>query len=268
MRTLFNSTSEILKNIRRIWSLAVFQSQSSNKEMFFGGLWKIISPFIQTGIYWLVFGIGLRSGAPIDGIPYVVWLTCGLTPWYMISKAVGVGASSIYNKATVLSRSNISTILIPVSNVMSVMLDSIWSFVLLIVIYIGNKCSLNFYALNLIYYVVYAFLFLTNLSLITSVLVMLARDFKRVIELLMRFMFFRSPIFWNPSRNMPEYFLIFNKYSPFSYIINGFRDSLLYCKNFYDDIYSMLYFIGVLAITYVIGVFFQGKLRKNLLDFV
>ena len=52
---LAGMTASILRNTRRIGALAVFQYKLSNKEMFLGRLWKLIMPFVQIGVYWLVF---------------------------------------------------------------------------------------------------------------------------------------------------------------------------------------------------------------------
>ncbi|MDD3164314.1 MAG: ABC transporter permease [Oscillospiraceae bacterium] len=262
------TTGDLFKNFRRIGSLALFDYRQANKKMFLGGLWKLLSPFIQIGAYWLVFGIGLRSGAPIDGIPYVVWLTCGVTPWYMLSSCVGRAANSIYGKAAVLTRSNIPVCIIPVSTTLSAFMDSGWMILLMLVIFLCNGCRLSWEALNLVYYVFCGFAFMCALSLVTSVLVMLARDFQKLIQMGMRLMFFLSPIFWKPGRTLPGAFRLFDLCNPFAYVIRGFREGLLFHVSFWQSPRDGLIFWCVVACLYAIGVVFQSKLRKNLLDYM
>ena len=33
--------------------------------------WEILNPALQIMVYWIVFGLGIRSNAPIHGIPFV-----------------------------------------------------------------------------------------------------------------------------------------------------------------------------------------------------
>ncbi len=267
-RSLKKMTCDILNNLGRIWTLAVFEYRLGTKGMVLGKLWKILSPFIQIGAYWLVFGIGLRSGKPVDGIPYVVWLTCGITPWFWLSGNVAKNAASIYGKASLLTKSNVPTCVIPLSSVLAGTMDNGWTMALMLVIYVANGCIPSVWALGLIYYIICGVAFLTALSLITSTLVMLARDFQRVIQAVMRLVFFVSPIFWQPGSNMPVAFKVFDFCNPFGYIIRGFRGCLLYNEPFFLNWEKAAAFWGVVFVLYLIGSVCQNRMRKYLLDYL
>lgn len=265
---LAKTTVQIVKNLRRIWSLALFEYKLSNKDLFFGFLWKIISPFMQIGVYWLVFGLGLRNGSPRDGFPYIVWLTCGITPWYMVSRCVSSGSRSVFQKASLLTRSNIPTALIPISCTVSAILENVFTVLLMLVIFLCNGCILPITAFGIFYYIFFMLCFCSSLALVTSVLCMLARDFSKLQELIMRLMFFLSPVIWIPSGNMPAAFLLFDKINPFAYIIRGFRNSMLYQVPFYEDVFSMVFFWGVTILLYMLGIGFHRKLKNKILDYI
>ncbi len=265
---LLRMSEDILKNTGRIWSLAVFQYKLANKEMFLGRLWKLITPFIQIGVYWLVFGVGLREGRPVDGVAYVVWLVCGLTPWFCIRAAVIRASNAIYSKAGVLSRSNIPCYLLPISTVWSVFLNEAWTLLLMFIIIFANGCVLTATCVGLIYFIACSLALLSAVGLIASVLVMLARDFQIVIQLIMRLLFFVSPIIWQGSSKMPEAFQIFDRLSLVAYIIRGYRSSLLYHTWFFEDIPLMLNFWGTVLMLYMIGAALQMKMGKRILDFI
>ena len=265
---LFQMTKDIFGNLRRIYALAEFEYKLTTKGMALGQLWRILNPMIQIGVYWLVFGIGLRSGQPVDGIPYVVWLTCGLTPWLIMNRGINTAANSIYVKATMLTRSNIPTCLIPLSICLATVMDNGWTVALMIFIYLAHGCVLTWTAFGLVYYVICILFFISVLSLITSVLGMLARDFLNLIQAILRMLFFVSPIFWNPGQSASKAFQMFNLCNPFGYIICGFRDSLLYNVPIWENKTAMLIFWSMTFCLYLIGAAFQSKLRKNLLDFI
>lgn len=268
IRSLWQMTRDIGCNIKRIAALAYFQYRIGTKDFFLGEIWKLLTPFIQIGAYWLVFGIGLRSGLPIDGIPYVVWLTCGVAPWYWMNSCIARSASSIYGKAAMLTRSNIPTCLIPLSSVLASAMDSGWSFLLMLIIYFANGCMPTASALGLLYYIFSGLMFLSVCSLITSALVMLARDFQKLIQAVMRLMFFLSPIFWKPGKTLPGAFHAFDICNPFGYIIRGFRNSLLYNTSILSDGRETIIFWCIVLVLYLIGSSFQSKMRKNLLDYL
>ena len=248
--------------------LALFEYKLATKDLFLGGLWRFLNPMTQIGVYWFVFGIGLRNGKPIDGIPYVVWLTCGLAPWHIMNSAVTRAASSIRGKAAMLTRSNIATPLVPVSTVLSEVLSGFWTILLLFIIFLGSGCRLDRNALCLVYYVLCMFALLAALSLVTSVLVLFAKDFSNLLQAFMRLAFFASPVFWKPGNTVPEVFHAISFFNPFAYLIDGFRESLLFHTPFWDNPERMAAFWGTVFVLYMIGAVFQCRLRKNLLDFL
>lgn len=268
LKYLKHITWSLLKNYRRIFSLAIFEYKLTNKEMFLGQLWKLLNPFIQIGAYWLVFGIGIRQNREIDGIQYVVWLTTGYTAWFMINRGITIGANSIYQKGNLITRSNIPAFIIPVSDILAVVMDSLWTIGLMFIIFFAYGYSPNIHMLNLLYYTIYSFAFIVSISFIFSALVMLARDFRQIVAIVMRLMFFLSPITWRPGDNMPAFYKAFHKYNPIAYAINGFRDSMLYNKDFYSNLNDLRVFLILLLVLYLIGAACQKKLRNNILDYL
>lgn len=268
VRSLGQMTRDIATNLRRIAALARFEYIIGTKGFFLGSIWKLLSPLIQIGAYWLVFGIGLRSGRPVDGIPFVVWLTCGVTPWMWLNGNINRAASSIYTKAAMLTRSNIPTCLIPLSVVLAHTMDNGWNVLLLLIIYFANGCVPTAAALGLLYYVLCGLMFLSVCSLVTSALVMLARDFQKLLQAVMRLMFFLTPVFWQPGDSLPYFFQVFVFCNPFGYIVRGFRSCLLYDSVLPSDGMQTAVFWGIVVLLYLIGSSFQGKVRKNLLDYL
>lgn len=268
IQSLCQMTKDIVTNIRRIGALARFEYIIGTKGFFLGEIWKLLSPLIQIGAYWLVFGIGLRSGKPVDGIPFVVWLTCGVTPWIWLNSNVNRAAGSIYSKASMLTRSNIPTCLIPLSTVVAHTMDNGWTVALLMVIYFANGCVPTLAAFGLFYYLFCGLMFLSVCSLITSAVVMLARDFQKLLQAVMRMMFFLTPVFWQPGDSLPYFFQVFVMCNPFAYIVRGFRSCLLYDRVLPLDNRETLVFWGIVVVLYLIGGSFQGKVRKNLLDYL
>lgn len=50
-----------------------------------GIFWAFVSPLLTVLVYWFVFQIGFRV-VPIENVPYLLWLLCGLVPWFFFLK--------------------------------------------------------------------------------------------------------------------------------------------------------------------------------------
>lgn len=56
---------EHVKNFYLIQRLAQFQVKIINHSNYLGVAWELINPVMQIMVYWMVFGLGIRSNAPI-----------------------------------------------------------------------------------------------------------------------------------------------------------------------------------------------------------
>lgn len=106
-----------------------------------------------------------------------------------------------------------------------------------------------------------------GISLITSALVMAVRDINRIVGTVLRFMFYLTPILWT-TINLPPIALKIIRLNPFIYIIEGFRNTFLYNKWFFEDISFTIYYWAVTIIILLIGALVHMKLRNRFSDLI
>lgn len=70
MRDLLFILREHKANFYKIYKLALYDFITPLRDTYLGALWIILSPLSQIGVYWFVFGLGIRNGKPIDGHPF------------------------------------------------------------------------------------------------------------------------------------------------------------------------------------------------------
>ena len=46
-------------------------------------------------LYWFVFAVGLRSGRSVSEYPFILYLMCGLIPWFYFQEAWNGGTNSM-----------------------------------------------------------------------------------------------------------------------------------------------------------------------------
>lgn len=260
---------DIWVNRARMYRIAQYDYRMGGKDSYLGRIWNVLSPLIQIAAYWFVFGLGIRGGRDVEyngeTIPYLAWMLCGLVPWLFINGAIVRGAGSVYAKATTALRLRYPIATIPAGSILVELFSHIVLLCILFVTLFAYKMWPTLHWLNLIYYVAAAYLMLTALALLTSTLTMIARDFQLLINSLMRLLFFMTPVLWTVE-NLPPTFQKLLQLNPCLYIIDGFRDSLLYGVNFWERWQMMLYYWGFFLVLLVIGCNAQKRYKDSFLD--
>lgn len=264
---IFSIVKEIWTNRFMMLRVAMFDYRLRNKDSYLGRVWEILTPLIQIGTYWFVFGIGMRQGRDVDGYPYLLWMLSGLIPWFCISASIIKGANSIFTKAATITKLNYPIATVPIGVIITEGFEFAFTLVILEVVFLFHGYLPNWGYLNLIYYTIYMFSFLASLALITSVCTMVARDFQKLLSSLIRFLFYLTPILWD-MKKMPELFQMIVGVSPLYYVIRGFRDSLLYDVPFYSHRTSIVIEWGIVVVLFVFGCYLQEKFRNRFRDLI
>lgn len=267
MKNLLFILNEHKANFYKIYKLALYDFITPLRDTYLGVIWIILNPLSQIGVYWFVFGLGIRNGRPIDGHPFLLWMLAGLVPWFYINSSISNGTLSIYSKASILTKMKFPTSIIPTYTIATQLLNNIPIIFIMIIIYVTNGYKATIYYIQLPYYIFAATLLLIGISLITSALVMAVRDVNRIVGTILRFMFYLTPILWT-TINLPPIALKIIRLNPFIYIIDGFRNTFLYNRWFFEDIRFTLYYWLITIATILIGSIVHMKLRNRFSDLV
>ncbi|MCR5441286.1 MAG: ABC transporter permease, partial [Lachnospiraceae bacterium] len=84
---------EIWQNRRLILKLAGNDFKRRYAGSYMGVIWAFIQPIVTIALYYFVFGTimkGARSSGS-DDVPFVLFLTCGMVPWFFFSEALSTG---------------------------------------------------------------------------------------------------------------------------------------------------------------------------------
>lgn len=257
--------SELYGNKTRLIRLATYELKSQHGGTFFGFLWNFLNPALQVLVYWFVFAIGLRRGDDIDGAPYIVWLVIGIVCWYYMNQAMLGADMSIINFTDVLKRMKFPIAIVPVKTVVANLITHLCSLVIVfaVVLISGSKISLS--VLMLPYYIFAATFFITGYALISSTINVLFRDFHNFSNTAFRFLFFISPVMWRPAEDS-RLLMTIMKLNPFAYILNGYRDTILYGWNFKENLETGLIFWAISITMFVAGCVIHMRFRKKFID--
>lgn len=258
---------EQFSNINLIIRLSLYEEKGKYTMHYFGMLWQILNPFIQIIVYWLIFGLGIRKGSPVDGTPFFLWLIIGLVPWLYISKTIVQASNSIFAKANLVSKMHFPVSVLPSIKIMGNSLSLFPMILIIIVVASLYGIFSGVYLIQLIYYVSSLYFFLFAITLFLSTLTTIVRDVQMIVQSVVRLIMFFLPIVWNV-HNFPDYIVNILKLNPLFYIIEGFRYSILGGQWFFEDLPYTIYFWSFSILVLTTGSYLHIKFRNKFVDYL
>ncbi len=268
MKSINTIIREHLENFYLIRRLSIYELKQAYAGNLLGVFWVFLNPLTQIGVYWLVFGLGIRGGAPIHGVPYFVWMVCGLVPWFFISSGIMQGSNAIYSRLSTVSKMNFPLSIIPTYVIMSQLYTHLILIAFLFIIILINLGLGTINIFILLVALLSSTAFLIAASFFTSTLSTMLRDVHLLIQSVTRMLFFLTPIFWEPKENMSYLFLFIIKINPLYYILELYRSALVY--NDLSVLFSWytLYFWGTTIILFIAGSMLHVRFRRQFVDYL
>lgn len=231
----------------------------------FGFLWAFIQPIITVIIYWFVFQIAFQN-QPVDGTPFIVWLVSGIVPWFFVSDAIINATSSLIDYNYLVKKVLFNIEILPLARVISVLFIQIILLVFSIILLLFYNCKLQLSILQIVYYLIYSFIFCLGISYFTSALYVFFKDVIQFVSVILQLLFWMTPIVWRLDF-VPVNIQNILRYNPVYYIVNGYRDSLIQGKFFYEyKLQDNIYYWIVACLILFIGKYVFKKLKVHFAD--
>ena len=251
---------------RQILKLSKSELIKTYKGAALGPLWAIIKPSVHIFVYWFAIELGLRAGRQIHEYPFFIFLTVGIIPWFFMRDAILDGANSIRT-----NRHLVIKMPFPVSTVMTyVTLSKLYVHIgLMAVVYlilILGGYAPTIYNLQLLFYMPLMYIFFTCLSWITAPLSCISKDFVNIIKSTITAIFWLSGIIWDPYTLKDGILKRIVLLNPVNYFANGYRNTFLYNRWFFETRYETICFFVMLAVVVILGSCVYHRLRKRILD--
>jgi lipopolysaccharide transport system permease protein len=203
------------------------------KQTLLGASWAVIQPVFQMVIYTLLFGNLAQLDA--EGNPYPIFNFTALLPWGLFQKALNDAGRSLVTNRNMITKVYFPRLVIPVSSVVSGVVDFAIGFCVLIsmIIYFHNAPGSGYqFALNvpgllmLPFFVLLALLTALGFSLWLSAMNVIYRDIAHVLPFITQMWFFITPIVYSSSV-IPEKWRFLYAMNPMVGVVDGFRWALL-----------------------------------------
>lgn len=268
MKAVRTIVKELWDNLYLINRLARFEIKIKNTNTYLGPLWELITPAFFIAIYWFVFGYGIRSNEPVDGIPFFTWLLAGITIWFFVQPAITQGSRAIYTKIRMVSKMNFPTSAIPVYVVVSRLYPH---FVLIFIVIIYMQFAgypVSIYYVQLPYFLLSMVILVIAFVLISSTVTLVIRDVQRLIQATIRVFLYITPFLW-VTADLPESIQTLLKINPLYYVVEGYRASFFGTSWYFIEHWKYtFYFWSVVIILFIIGSMLHVRFRRHFIDFL
>jgi len=261
---LLDFLKAIMKNRTLLLSLTKNDLKQKYQGNFLGVAWALIQPTATIIIFWFVFQVGFKS-KPVDNFPFILWLVAGMFPWFYFAEGLSNGTNSIIANSFLVKKVVFRVSLLPIVSLLSALGIHIFFIFFMFAMFMYYGYMPEIYWLQLIYYVFALSIFLLGLSWITSSVVVFFKDMGQLVAIIIQFGFWLTPIFWNISI-IPEKYHWLIELNPIVYIIEGYRNSMIYHKWFWEDMHMTIYFWIVTLVIFMIGGLTFKKLRPHFAD--
>lgn len=259
-----NFFQAIWQGRKLLWKLTKNDLKQKYVGNMLGVLWAFIQPTATIAVFWFVFQVGFKS-KPVDNFPFILWLVAGMFPWFYFADAFSSGTNSVLENSFLVKKIVFRVSLLPVIKLLSALLVHIFFIFFMFGMFIYYGYMPDLYWLQIIYYLFALFILLLGLAWITSSAVVFFRDVGQLVSVIIQFGFWLTPIFWS-IKMIPEKYHFLIKLNPLVYIIEGYRNSMIYHRWFWEDMYSTLYYWAITLTVFAIGSITFSKLRPHFSD--
>lgn len=206
--------------MRSLWLLTLRDLKVRYSTSLLGYFWSILDPLIMSLIYWFIFTQLMDRALGED--PYIVFLLCGILPWVWFNTATS-DATRAFLRDVKLVRSVSLARWVWVGRITaSKGIEFLLSIPVLILFAIATNAQVNTLILLYPLAIVLLTILVLGVGLFIAPLVVLFRDLERATKLILRVLFYATPIIYSAS-DLPSSVQFLAWLNPLSGIVSLFR---------------------------------------------
>lgn len=270
LNKFFSLPKELWNNRRLIWKLSKNDFKTRYAGSYLGIIWAFVQPVITILVYWLVFEKGFSAKAEMfkSGVevPFVVYLTSGLVPWFFFSEAVSQSTNALLEYNYLVKKVVFKISILPLIKIIAACFIHVFFVAVLLVIYFIYGYGFTPYLFQLVYYSFCMFILVLALSYTFCSVVIFFRDLSQIVAIALQIGMWATPIMWSVTRVEGTPFETIFKLNPLYYIVNGYRQSLFGQTWFFQDWQLTLYFWAVTILLFAFGTVVFKRLKPHFAD--
>lgn len=252
-----------------IWKLAKNDFKKRYAGSYLGAVWAMIQPVVTIAMYYVVFDIIMgatdATGARQTAIPYVLFLTAGLVPWFYFTEALNNGTQALIEYTYLVKKVVFKISILPIIKVIAATFIHVFFVCIMLIVAAVYGFYPTIYTIQILYYSACTFIFVLALCYSTCAIMVFFKDIAQIISILLQIGMWATPILWNIA-SFDESIQTYIKINPLVYIVEGYRSSICEKQWFFNDFYSTMYFWIFTVVLFGIGCLIFKRLKPHFAD--
>lgn len=267
---MFIIPRELFQSRELIWKLAKNDFKKRYAGSYLGFLWAMVQPVVTVAMYYVVFDVifHTRSEMAASGVevPYVLFLTAGLVPWFYFSEGITNGTNALLEYSYLVKKVVFKISILPIIKLVAATFIHVFFACVLLVIAAIYGYYPTIYTIQIIYYSFCLFVFMLALSYCTCAITVFFRDLAQIINIALQVGMWATPILWNIGQITDDRLITIVKLNPLVYIVNGYRNAVYGNEWFFEHFYSSTYFWIVTVTLFCISSLIFKRLKVHFAD--
>lgn len=205
-----------------LWLLTQRDLRVRYSTSLLGYFWSLLDPLVMAGIYWFVFTQVFQR--TVGDIPYIVFLLSALLPWMWFNGAVSDSTRAFLREAKLIRSTRIPRTIWVNRLVLSKGIEFLAAIPVLALFVIVYRAPVTadvvFFPLAILIQAILT----AGVGLIVAPLVVFFRDLERAVKLVLRFLFYASPIIYGTA-DLPKELHFWAAFNPLSGIFSLYRSA-------------------------------------------
>jgi len=258
--------------IRAIWAYRFFILSSIKTEFRsrfarskLGGFWMVLHPLAQVLVYALILSQIMKAKLPgvESQYAYPIYILSGMVGWTLFSEIVGRLLNVFIENANLLKKMVFPKLALPLITIGSSLVNFIILFLMMYVVFgfLGHLPYHSIYWMPLLVAITIALG--VGIGLFFGVLNVFIRDIGQVMNIVLQFWFWLTPIVYMTSI-IPQKYHSLLMLNPMTGIVMGYQNVLLYDKA--PDLKLLIYPSMVAVVFLVLALFIYKKANEDMAD--
>lgn len=257
---------ELYQNRHLIWKLAKNDFKKRYAGSYLGAVWAMVQPVVTVAMYYVVFGLIFPNQRESGEVPFVLFLTAGLVPWFYFSEALNHGTNALLEYNYLVKKVVFKISILPIIKIIAATFIHVFFVCVLLVVAIAYGYYPTIYTIQVVYYSFCLFIFVLALCYTTCAVVVFFKDLSQIINIALQIGMWATPILWDINAIENKTIVTLLKINPLVYIVNGYRSAIYEKEWFFRDFFSTMYFWIVTVVLFGVGALIFKRLKVHFAD--
>jgi lipopolysaccharide transport system permease protein len=252
--------------------LAGRQIKLRYRQTVLGVSWVLLGPLLSAGILGFVFGKVAKLST--DGVPFFLFSYASVAAYNLFANSTTTGTSVYISNSGLVSKIYFPRVILPLSNVLSTLLDYSVSLAVLIVLLFTTEAAggqslvpgLPFLLLPV--WILLFVMFAQGLGALLGSWSVRYRDIPQVVPVLMQLALYASPVAYAVTGNVPEEYQKWYYLNPLASLLEAFRWSAFSGASPFPSPGYLIYSIVVIVVVFVAGLVILERMEGRFADVI